>query len=305
VLDTSVTVRVHQALVKPGDPVTGNAVAGHGYGLGGKVDVHLVGPVQPPPGASNCTSADFSSAGVAANSTAVLPSDVHKEGVSFAVRTDGVGCYRLAGALDLKLPGSGRVTVPIDATRTPHVLAVAPAVSYAMNQVWSYRRGSVSARVTVIGTFNQPAHVALRMMRVPATNLVCRGANYSAALPGPTGPAVAARANLTTVAVRSGPLQEPGCYEPVPVLTMDGNREITATASFNALTSAVAVGSDPHQNGELSGRASPPGSPDLARQIGAAGTYGLLTVLALGYAIAVARRMARESSRAPNDRLLP
>jgi hypothetical protein len=143
------------------------------------------------------------------------------------------------------------------------------------------------------------------MMRVPATNLVCRGANYSAALPGPTGPAVAARANLTTVAVRSGPLQEPGCYEPVPVLTMDGNREITATASFNALTSAVAVGSDPHQNGELSGRASPPGSPDLARQIGAAGTYGLLTVLALGYAIAVARRMARESSRAPNDRLLP
>jgi hypothetical protein len=141
------------------------------------------------------------------------------------------------------------------------------------------------------------------MVRVPDADLVCRDANYTAASGAVTGPAVQARTNLATVAVRSGPLSKPGCYEPVPVLTMDGNRAITATGSFDALTSAVAVGVSPDAGQQATGSWGPRGQPDVRREIISAGTFLLLCLLALGYALLKARRMARDAFLTRNDEL--
>ena len=295
VLDTSTTLETAHALVRTGQPVTGQAVLEHGYGLGGRLDVALRGPVQPPAGASTCAAARFSSAPVAGTGTGQLDRDVRASATGFSIRAGAAGCYELAGAVLVRLPNGVAMRVPVADAAAPRLLAVDPSVSYAMNRTWSFARGQVSARVTVIGTFNQPVHVALGMRRIPNTDLNCRDANFSAATSAPAGPAVAARTNLATVSVRSAPLSEPGCYEPVPVLTMDANHAITATGSFDSLTSAVAVGADPTTPQSTSGRASPPGRPDTEREIGALAGFLLLCLGAFAYAILAARRTAWES----------
>jgi hypothetical protein len=195
--------------------------------------------------------------------------------------------------------------VPIDTSAAPSVLAVDPQVSYAMSRVWSVRAGDVSAQVTVIGTFNQPVHVSLRMMHVPDATLDCRAADYAGARPGPTGEAVAAHANLATVSVQSAKLTETGCYEPVPVLTMDANRSITATASFDALTSAVAVGVGPESARLIGGEAARPDTAFTTRTFVTAGVFLLLCVVAGAYGIAMARRMTPGPFDDSYDRLLP
>lgn len=305
VLDTSATLEPAHTLIRSGEPVTGRAVLRHGYGLGGRLDVALRGPVQPPSGASTCAATDFASAPVAGTGAGELPGDTRGSAAGFAVRAGGTGCYELAGSVRIQLPGGTTMRVPVDPAAAPRVLAVDPSVSYTMNRIWSFPRGQVSAQVTVVGTFNQPVHVALGMRRVSDASLLCRGANYSTASPARPGPAVAARTNLATVAVRSAPLAATGCYEPVPVLTMDGNHAITATGSFDALTSAVAVGADPNYQRSTGGRASPPGRPITAREFGAVAVFVLLCLAALGYVIRVARRTAREALLETNDRLLP
>jgi hypothetical protein len=163
-----------------------------------------------------------------------------------------------------------------------------------MNKVWSYTRGSVSARVTVTGTYNQPVHVALRTARVDSADLDCRAADYTSAAPGPGGTAVAADSNLATVTVQSAPLARSGCYEPVPVLTMDRNRTITAAGSFDALAAAVAVGPDPtvDQNTGPATTRLPDGG--AARPLVAAVAFLLLCLIALTFALHTARRMASE-----------
>lgn len=293
VLDTSVALRLQHTLVRAGSEIVGKAVTHHNYGLGGTLDVRMVGPVRPPAGASTCAGADYSSASPVGSGTDAVAADARAPSASFTIRAEGVGCYQLTGALRLRLPGGGIVRVPVSDGASPALLAVDPGVSYAMDRSWSFPRGQVSAHVTVLGTFNQPVHVALRMLRVPDADLLCRTADYSAPSGTLTGPAVAARANLATVAVRSGPLPEPGCYEAVPVLTMDGNRAITATGSFDALTSAVAVGVDPNAHQAVVGSWGPHGRPDLLREVAAGAGFLLLCLLAFGYAVRKARRMAR------------
>jgi hypothetical protein len=304
VLDTSAELEAAHALVKSGAPVTGRAMLRNGDGLAGRVHVALRGPVQPPSGASTCAAADFSSAPIAGTGSGVLGRDLRAGAAGFSIHAGGTGCYQLSGAALVQLPKGITVRVPVPPATYPVLLAVNPSVSYAMNRIWSFPRGQVSARVTVIGTFNQPVHVALQMKRVPAADRLCRGASYSAATSAPVGPAVAARANLDTVAVRSAPLAEIGCYEPVPVLTMDGNHAITATGSFDALTSAVTVGADPGVQQSIGGRASPPGQPDMRRELGALAAFLLLCLVAIVYAIRTARRTARQALHEPNDRLL-
>lgn len=303
VIDTSVALRLQNTLVRAGGEVAGKAVSQHGYGLGGTLNVRMVGPVRPPSGASDCSGADYSSASPVGGSSKTVAGDTRTAATAFSLHTGGVGCYELTGALALRLPGGATVRVPVSQDPNHYLLAVDPSVSYAMDRTWSFQRGQVSAHVTVLGTFNQPVHVALRMVRVPDANLICRDANYSTGSQAVTGPAVAARTNLATVAVRSGALSKPGCYEPMPVLTMDGNRTITATGSFDALTSAVAVGVNPNAAQEADGTWGPRGRPDLRRELTAGAAFLLLCVLALTYAVGKARRTARESLFVRNDDL--
>jgi hypothetical protein len=303
VIDTSVALHLQHTLVRAGSEVAGKAVSQHGYGLGGTLNVQIVGPVRPPNGSSNCSDADYSSASSVGGSSKAVAGDTRAAATAFNLHTGGVGCYELTGALALRLPGGATVRVPVNQDPNHYLLAVDPSVSYAMDRTWSFQRGQVSAHVTVLGTFNQPVHVALRMVRVPDANLICREANYSTGSQTVTGPAVAARTNLATVAVRSAALSKPGCYEPMPVLTMDGNRTITATGSFDALTSAVAVGINPNAAREADGTWGPRGRPDLRRELAAGAAFLLLCLLAFTYAVRKARRMARESLFARNDDL--
>lgn len=299
VLDTSVSLAVAHSLVAASQPVTGSATVTHGYGLSGRLDVRLHGPVRPDPDATGCSGVDYSKAPVQE-----LGSHGRADGPTFSAPTAGIGCYELTGAMLLTVPGSGTMRVPIDPSAAPTVLAVDPQVSYAMSKVWSVRSGDVSARVTVIGTFNQPVHVALRMMRVPDASLDCRAADYASATPGPTGAAVAAHANLATVSVRSAKLDATGCYKPVPVLTMDANRSITATASFDALTSAVAVGVGPQGARLIDGGTIRPDPAFAVRSFVAGGAFLLLCVVAIAYGVSVAQRMSRSRFEGPFDSLL-
>jgi hypothetical protein len=250
--------------------------------------------VQPPPGGADCSTADFSTAATAGTASRAVPGDTRSAVTKLTVPSPSrVGCYQLTGHVDVSLPGGPTVRVPIADPDAPRVLVVHPVVTYAMNRIWSYQRGQVSADVTVIGTFGQPVHVALRMMHIPDANLQCRNADYAAARPTNTGPAVAARANLATVRVRSGPLTAAGCYRPVPVLTMDANRSITATGSFDALLSAVAVGPDPNAAPPIASGPAPPADRPWLAEICTAAAFVLLCLCAFGYAVASARRTAR------------
>jgi hypothetical protein len=299
VLDTSVTLTIAHALVATSQPVTGSATVEHGHGLAGHLQVRLRGPVRPEPDATGCGGVDYSKAPVQR-----LGTRGGADAPTFSAPTAGVGCYQVVGALRLPVPGSGVMRVPIDPSAAPTVLAVDPQVSYAMSKVWSVRSGDVSAQVTVIGTFNQPVHVALRMMHVPNATLDCRSADYTAAKPGPPGAAVAAHANLATVSVHSAKLDQTGCYEPVPVLTMDGNRSITATASFDALTSAVAVGVGPDGARLIDGGTIRPDSAFTLRGFIAGGVFALLCAIAIAYGLSVAQRMSRARFEGRFDSLL-
>jgi hypothetical protein len=304
VLDTTVTVSVAQPLVGSDADVTGTATVAHDHGLASTLQVRLLGPVQPDPDATSCAGVDFGKApthdvgtGGAGGSDSGAP--------TFTAPTAAPGCYELAGALLVDVPGSNPVRVPIDRTAAaPQVLAVAPQVTYAMDQGWAYEHGSVSAAVTVVGTYNQPVHLTLRTERVPSATLDCRGTDYGAAATGPTGTAVVATRNLSTVTVRTAPLTRAGCYAVVPQLTVDANPAITAAGSFDALTCAVAVGPDPDARQAASPITTQLPGDGPVRPIVAALVFLLLCLLALSFALHTARRMAAEQQRTRSGFLL-
>lgn len=301
VLDTTVSVSVAHPLVGSRADVTGTATVAHDHGLASTLQVRLLGPVQPDPDAASCRGVDFGKASAQDVGTGGSDSGAP----TFTAPTAAPGCYELTGALLVHVPGSTAMRVPIDRTAAaPQVLAVAPQVSYAMDQGWAYEHGSVSAAVTVVGTYNQPVHVTLRTRRVPSATLNCRGADYGAALPGPSGVPAGASRNLSTVTVHSAPLVQPGCYEAVPELTMDGNHSITASGGFDALTGAVAVGPD-----AATGQDTGPATTQLRgdgpmRPLVAAVIFLLLCLVALTFALLTARRMAAAQQQAPATSLL-
>lgn len=301
VLDTSVTVSVAHPLVGSGSDVTGTATITHGHGLSSTLRVRLLGPVQPDPDATSCRGVDFSKAPTQDVGTGGNDSGAP----TFTAPTAAPGCYQLTGALLVHVPGSAAMRVPIDRTAAPpQVLAVAPQVNYAMDQGWAYEHGSVSAAVTVVGTYNQPVHVTLRTERVASATLECRGAHYGGAVPGPHGAPAAANRNLATVTVHSAPLAQPGCYQAVPQLTMDGNHAITASGSFDALTDAVAVGPDPAADQNDGPTTTQRAGDGLARPLAAVVVFVLLCLVALTFALVTALRMAEAQQRAPATLLL-
>ncbi|HET6877150.1 MAG TPA: Ig-like domain-containing protein [Jatrophihabitans sp.] len=245
VLDTTATATPALPLVSPGDDSTGRVLLAHGYGLAGTAHVRLLGPVRPRIGAHQCAGVDFADAPAGPATTVDLAEDMSRPAAHYSLHTSSVGCYRVAGTAVLRLPDGGAVHVPIGEDAAHPVLAIAPRITYSMTRIWAYQHGAVSARATVIGTFDAPAHVALRLQRVSDSPLGCRSAHFTGATPSHTGPAVPVDGDLQTVSVSSGRLAATGCYAPVAVLTMDANPSITATGHFVALRSAVEVGLDP------------------------------------------------------------
>src|SRR5262249_21688124 len=140
-----------------------------------------------------------------------------------------VGCYQWQASVTFTFPGVGTLVRSAPAST---VLVLAPTVTETSDQVSVVVPHPITTHVAVTGTYQQPAHVRIRMMHVPSPLTGCQHAEWAHRTTVGTGPAVAVRSDTWSLAVPSGATPKLGCYRPVPTLVVDANPAITVTGDI-------------------------------------------------------------------------
>jgi hypothetical protein len=237
VLDSTASFTTKRAVVPPG-PLAGVLTLAHSHGLGGTAEVVFRGPANPPDG--DCSSADWAKAKPHVVATRAVSGD-HRVGI----RTTSLsqpGCYLVAGAIGLTVPGGAVAQVPIRLDSPVGVVfLLRPTLALATDQPWADSPNPIGTHITVRGTFGQPGTVRVLMRHVPAGVVGCRGVHFTNASSEASGPVVHFTGD-GTYRVRSGRTPRNGCYSLVPTLTMDANPAVRATGRVGLASSIVTAG---------------------------------------------------------------
>ncbi|MEO6884928.1 MAG: hypothetical protein ABI232_01395 [Jatrophihabitantaceae bacterium] len=205
----------------------------------GVISARLLGPL-PPPTDGTCSALTWTKA---PHSTAVATAQLN--GVKAVTITSTPvtkgGCYEWAPQLQFDVPGAGTVTVPATSSAAA-VLVLTPSVTMTSDQIWAATPNPVSAHVTVFGTYGQAAHVVIAMRYVPTPAQGCSFADFRHAATVAAGPSFAVAAAGEVVVAQTGPTTQPGCYSPVPTLTVDNFPTITATGKVGVASNTIGAG---------------------------------------------------------------
>jgi hypothetical protein len=147
--------------------------------------------------------------------------------------------------------GLGSVAVPLtgvtgDASSSAGatILVLAPTLTAALPVTSVVSPASVSAKVSVEGTFGQPAHVTVDLMYVPMDRLGCDHADFTHAVLLDSGSSTAVTGD-GSISVATGATSKLGCYAPVERLVLDSNQAVTASSVVAAQYTIFMAGIDP------------------------------------------------------------
>jgi len=165
--------------------------------------------------------------------------------------TSGPGCYQVRGNASMTVAGLGSVAVPFTgisgdgaSSAGATILALAPTLTTTLPVTSVVSPASVSTKVSVEGTFGQPAHVTVDLMYVPMDPFGCDHADFTHATLLDTGDSTAV-AGDGTYDVATGATSKLGCYAPVERLVLDSNQTVTATSVIAAQYTIFMAGIDP------------------------------------------------------------
>lgn len=218
--------------------LSATAVPDHVGAAQGVIAATLLGPLTPAADGS-CAALNWAKAPhTAATSTPM--NGAKAVAITSAPVTKG-GCYRWTPQLQLTVPGAGTVAVPVTSAATT-VLILTPTVTVTVDQIWAATPDPVGVQVTTLGTYAQAAHVVIGMRFVPTPPQGCHYADFRNAVTLAPGPAVAVGATANVVVAKTGPTMQPGCYSPVPTLTMDDFPTITAVGEVGIQSNTIGAG---------------------------------------------------------------
>jgi hypothetical protein len=265
-------------------PIAADIHIAHSDSASGVVSGRVLGPVAPDGG--SCAKLDWTKA---PHTIGIANTPINGDApiTLKSAPANAVGCYLIQPTLDLTVPDFGTVEVPVTTSAPATVLLLAPTVTETTDQIWSISPARVKTHVSTAGTMGQPAHVAIQMMYVPSSVFGCRTVDWHGAVLATTGPAVAVPATNVSMAVLSGATPKPGCYAPVPRLTMDANPAVTAVGPLGIANDIIGAGID------ANAKATRPLDATLTASSSSIYTAGELFAVLLGAAIAATITLAR------------
>jgi hypothetical protein len=228
-------------------PITVTAAAtGHGVAVAGRpaaivtatgptpvtvthASGQLLGPLQPSYG--TCPHTGWNTAPTVSAMTAA----VNRPGSTVAISADtavhAIGCYAYTLHATVHLPGLGDVAVASTPGQSGNTVLLIAATAQVVNlsDQGAATGGSVTTTVTVSGTLTLPGTLHIQLRHLPYNDQGCLDRDWTRATAAPaqgTDPSVTTHGDGDYV-LTTPPLPGDGCWAPVPVLTLTGNRAIT------------------------------------------------------------------------------